>query len=49
MEQGLSFIGVITLINIGIWINSRVLTTFLIGGIYLILRGRKKGWEWRKD
>jgi len=51
MEQGLSFIVVVILITIGIWMSSPlwVLTTFLIGGIYLLLRGRKKGWIWRRN
>jgi hypothetical protein len=51
MEQGLSFLGVITLCTISLlWLNSQplFLGTFIIGGIYLVLRGKRKGWSWRR-
>jgi hypothetical protein len=50
MEQGLSFIAVVSLCMIGVVINSPVwtLTTFVIGCTYLVIRGKKKGWVWPK-
>lgn len=51
MEQGLSFIGVVALIMVGVLINSPLWTliAFVLGVGYLHFRGRKKGWEWRRD
>jgi hypothetical protein len=48
MEQGLSFILVVAIVSVGIALNSSlwVLSTFLIGCTYLLLRGKKKGWKW---
>ena len=50
MEQGWSFMAVITLCMIGVWMNSSlfVLGVFTLGSIYLLVRGRKKGWKWPK-
>ena len=50
MEQGLSFIAVITLCMVGVVINSPiwVLVAFPIGGTYLLIRGKKKGWNWKR-
>ena len=50
MEQGLSFIAVIALCMIGVIINSPmwVLVVFPIGGTYLLIRGKKKGWNWKR-
>lgn len=50
MEQGLSFMAVIGLCIIGIWMNSGlwVLGAVTMGSIYLLVRGRKKGWKWPK-
>jgi hypothetical protein len=50
MEQGLSFIAVIALCMVGVIINSPiwVLVVFPIGGIYLLIRGKKKGWSWKR-
>ena len=50
MEQGLSFIIVVGLIGIGIVLHSPVwiLTTFGIGSLYLLIRGKRKGWSWKR-
>ena len=51
MEQGLSFIAVIVLCTIAMFVfNSPLMfLTFFIGGCsYLIIRGRKKGWSWNR-
>jgi hypothetical protein len=50
MEQGLSFIVVIGLITIGLILHSPVwiLTTFTIGSGYLLIRGKRKGWSWKR-
>jgi c-di-AMP phosphodiesterase-like protein len=51
MEQGLSFIAVIIFCMIAMFVfNSQLLfiMTFLVGSIYLIIRGRKKGWSWER-
>ena len=50
MEQGLSFISVVTLCMIGVALNSSVwvLMMFTIGCIYLVIRGKKKGWDWKR-
>ncbi len=50
MEQGLSFIGVVLLCSIGIWMGSSVwvLSSFLIGCTYLLFRGKSKGWRWNR-
>ena len=51
MEQGLSLIGVVTLIMVGVMVDSPLWTliTYVLGVGYLHFRGRKKGWEWRRD
>ena len=49
MEQGLSFIAVIVLCTIAMFVfNSPLmfLTSFIGGSSYLVIRGRKKGWMW---
>ncbi len=49
MEQGLSFIVVIVLCMISMFVfNSPLmfLTSFIGGCSYLVIRGIKKGWEW---
>ena len=50
MEQGLSFIAVVGICSIGILIDSPiwVLSTFVIGCTYLLVRGKKKGWSWKR-
>ena len=50
MEQGLSFIAVIALCMVGVAIDSPiwVLGTFVIGCTYLVIRGKKKGWSWKR-
>lgn len=50
MEQGLSFLSVVGLMMVGVVLESSimVLATFLIGSIYLLIRGKKKGWTWRR-
>jgi 4-amino-4-deoxy-L-arabinose transferase-like glycosyltransferase len=51
MEQGLSFIAVVILCIIAMFVfNSPImfLTFFITGCTYLILRGRKKGWNWER-
>jgi len=50
MEQGLSFIAVVAICSVGIVIDSPVwvLSTFVIGCTYLLLRGKKKGWTWKR-
>jgi hypothetical protein len=50
MEQGWSFMAVIALCMIGVWMNSPmwVLVTFTMGSTYLVIRGKRKGWKWPK-
>jgi hypothetical protein len=50
MEQGWSFMAVIGLCMIGVWMDSPmwVLVTFTLGSIYLLVRGKRKGWKWPK-
>jgi hypothetical protein len=51
MEQGLSFIAVIVLCMIAMFVfNSQsMFLTFFIGGCgYLLIRGKKKGWSWNR-
>jgi hypothetical protein len=51
MEQGLSFIAVIVLCMIAMFVfdSPFMFLTFFIGGCcYLIIRGRKKGWSWER-
>ena len=51
MEQGLSFIAVVVVCSIAMFVfNSQAmfLTSFIIGCSYLVLRGRKKGWNWER-
>jgi hypothetical protein len=52
MEQGLSFIVVVTLCNLAIFVlNSPIifLITFLLGSSYLVVRGKQKGWKLPKN
>jgi hypothetical protein len=50
MEQGLSFIGVIWLCTLAIVLHNvpLFLGVFTIGSIYLLLRGKRKGWRWNR-
>ena len=50
MEQGLSFISVVSISMIGIAIDSPIwfLSSFVIGCTYLVIRGKKKGWRWER-
>jgi hypothetical protein len=50
MEQGLSFIAVVSICMIGIVIDSPIwfLSSFVIGCTYLVIRGKKKGWNWQR-
>ena len=50
MEQGLSFIVVVGLIGIGLILHSPVwiLSTFIVGSLYLLIRGKRKGWSWKR-
>jgi hypothetical protein len=50
MEQGLSFIGVITLCSLAIFLAHSpfmFLTFFTVGSTYLLIRGKRKGWNWK--
>jgi hypothetical protein len=52
MEQGLSFIAVIVLCTIAMFVfNSPLmfLASFIGGSTYLVIRGRKKGWRLPKN
>lgn len=52
MEQGLSFIAVVVLCTMAIFLfNSPLmfLTSFIVGSTYLVIRGRKKGWRLPKN
>ena len=52
MEQGLSFIVVIILCTISMFVfNSPLmfLTSFIGGGSYLVIRSRKMGWSWNRS
>ncbi len=52
MEQGLSFIAVVVLCTVAMFVfNSPILflVTFVGGCTYLVLRGRKKGWKLPKN
>jgi hypothetical protein len=51
MEQGLSFIAVIILCMVAMFVfNSpfMFLALFIGGSTYLLIRGRKKGWDWKR-
>lgn len=51
MEQGLSFIAVIIFCTMAMFVfNSPLLflMTFFGGSTYLIIRGMKKGWSWKR-
>jgi hypothetical protein len=51
MEQGLSFMAVIVLCMVAIFVfNSPLLflTSFIGGCGYLLMRGKKKGWSWSR-
>jgi hypothetical protein len=52
MEQGLSFIAVVTICNVALFVfNSPItfLITFVLGASYLVVRGRQKGWKLPKN
>jgi hypothetical protein len=52
MEQGLSFIAVVTLCSLAMFVlNSPIafLIMFVLGSTYLVVRGRKKGWRLPKN
>ncbi len=52
MEQGLSFIGVIALCMLMLFYYESPIgfgILFVGGGLYLLLRGKKKGWTWKRD
>jgi hypothetical protein len=50
MEQSLSFIALIVICSIMVALNLPIafLITFFGGGTYLGIRGRRKGWNWRR-
>ena len=51
MEQGLSFIAVIVLCMIAMFVfdSQSMFLIFFIGGCsYLVIRGRNKGWSWNR-
>jgi hypothetical protein len=51
MEQGLSFIVVIVLCMISMFVfdSPLMFLTFFIGGCsYLVIKGRKGGWSWKR-
>lgn len=51
MEQGLSFIGVCLLCILMLYYESPIGfgISYVIGCGYLLLRGKKKGWIWKRD
>jgi hypothetical protein len=52
MEQGLSFIAVVTLCSLAMFVlNSPIifLITFTLGSSYLVIRGKQKGWRLPKN
>ena len=52
MEQGLSFIAVVTLCSLAMFVlNSPIvfLITFVLGSGYLVVRGKQKGWKLPKN
>jgi len=51
MEQGLSFIAVIILCMVAMFVfNSPLmfLSLFIGGSSYLVIKGIKKGWNWKR-
>ncbi len=51
MEQGLTFIAVIVLCTIAMFVfNSPLmfLTSFIGGSTYLLIRSKRKGWDWKR-
>ena len=51
MEQGLSFIAVIVLCTIAMFVfNSPLMfiASFIGGSTYLLIRGKHKGWNWKR-
>jgi threonine/homoserine/homoserine lactone efflux protein len=51
MEQGLSFLVLITLLMVTLFVIKSpmlFLTIFFGGATYLLLRGKNKGWAWPK-
>ena len=51
MEQGLSFIAVVALCSVAMFVfysPALYLVTFFGGATYLLLRGKNKGWAWPK-
>ena len=52
MEQGLSFIAVVALCSVAMFVfysPALYLVTFFGGTTYLVLRGKKKGWKLPKN
>jgi hypothetical protein len=50
MEQGLSFIVVITLCSLAMILSDSpliFLTSFIGGSTYLLIRSKRKGWNWK--
>ena len=48
MEQGLSFIAVVTLCSLAMILTDSSITflvTFVSGSSYLVIRGKRKGWR----
>jgi hypothetical protein len=51
MEQGLSFLTLITLLMVGMFVFESPILFLIIffgGGTYLGIRGKFKGWAWPK-
>ena len=50
MEQGLSFVVVISLCTLAMVLHNvpLFLWVFSMGSIYLLLRGKSKGWRWNR-
>jgi hypothetical protein len=50
MEQAVSFVIVVLMCAVGIVLHWPlwILGSFLIGCTYLVIRGKYKGWRWRR-
>jgi hypothetical protein len=50
MEQGLSFAAVVLLCAYAMVLHNAplFLGIFLVGSLYLLIRGKKKGWRWNR-
>ena len=50
MEQGLSFVVVISLCTLAMVLHNvpLFLWVFSMGSIYLLIRGKSKGWRWNR-